>query len=236
MSHGGGVWGELYSGLKLLSLPGNPREFRLPTEKEVERVAIKRLSIHRVREHLAAGRMENPLKGIERMRQLGDNHHVLELVEALQDENYLYIVMPFCEGGDLAQWRNNPDGIRERFRGFGQVFKNILENMKYLHDHDLRVCHRILSLDNCMVLGNRIVFINLAMSFRIPPTSNTNHTTQNGSYWKVPYLPPEVASPGTGYGLTPWVVNCGVWLSCCSTYFRGMQRMILDGDVLGNPI
>lgn len=189
LSHHYQGWGTVYFGVILPKVQEGV--FRMPTPEKAQRVAIKRLSKTVVKEYLERGGNENPFKEIQRMQWLGDNKHVLGLVEALHDEDYLYIIMPYCEGGSLVQWIfERRDRIQETFGGFAAVYLNILENMEYLHRNG--VCHRDLSPDNCMVLGNgRIVFTDLAMSFRIPPGDMTTKIGR-GFFGKPAYLPPEV--------------------------------------------
>eukprot|EP00536_Pseudo-nitzschia_multiseries_P007533 jgi/Psemu1/18154/gm1.18154_g len=199
-------WGMIYFGVVLPKTTSHAGVFQMPKPEEAERVAIKRLSKEVVREHLAVGGRENPYKEIQRMQWLGDNHHVLGLVEVLQDTDYLYIITPYCEGGNLVQWIFQKwDSLGEHFESFASIYLNILENMDYLHRNG--VCHRDLSPDNCMVLGNgRIVFNDLAMSFRIPTGDMTTGTT---FYGKTSYLPPEVVSSFHYYGAKA----CDLWSS-----------------------
>lgn len=191
LSHHYPGWGIVYFGVILPRVQEGV--YQLPPQETARKVAIKRLSKDAVIEYLQKGGNENPFKEIQRMRWLGDNHHVLGLVEALHDKNFLYIIMPYCEGGSLSDWVfNKRDRIHERFGGFAAIFLNILENLEYLHTNG--VCHRDLSPDNCMVLGNgRIVFVDLAMSFLIPPGGLTTKIG-NSLFGKPAYLPPEIVS------------------------------------------
>jgi len=64
-------------------------------------VAIKMVEWARV--HRARGRLlEDPIKEISCMQLLGAGHpHVLGSTEVLQDDEYLFSIMPYCSGGDL---------------------------------------------------------------------------------------------------------------------------------------
>ena len=64
-------------------------------------VAIKMVEWARV--HRARGRLlEDPIKEISCMQLLGAHHpHVLGSTEVLQDDDYLFSIMPYCSGGDL---------------------------------------------------------------------------------------------------------------------------------------
>ena len=211
LSHHYPGWGTVYFGIVLPRV----REgiYRLPAQELAQRVAIKRLSKAAVIEYLQKGGNENPFKEIQRMQWLGDNRHVLGLVEALHDETYLYIIMPYCEGGSLVDWIfDRRDRIHEKFGGFAAVYLNLLENLEYLHSNG--VCHRDLSPDNCMVLGNgRIVFVDLAMSFRftISPHDGGDLTTKlgRGFFGKPAYLPPEIVSGFHYFGAK----MCDLWSS-----------------------
>jgi len=114
--------------------------------------------------------------------------------------------MPYCEGGSLSDWVfTKRDRIQEEFGGFAAIYLNILENLEYLHSNG--VCHRDLSPDNCMVLENgRIVFVDLAMSFLIPPGDLTSRIG-NGLFGKPAYLPPEVVTGFHFFGASA----CDLW-------------------------
>ncbi|VEU45079.1 unnamed protein product [Pseudo-nitzschia multistriata] len=185
-------WGLVYFAVVLPRV--GEREFAMPHEESAEKVAVKRLSKAAVEEFLARGGHENPFREIQRMQWLGDNQHVLGIVEALHDEDYLYIVMPYCEGGSLVRWIfGDRDRIGDALGGSAAVYHNLLENIEYLHRHG--VCHRDFSPDNCMVLKNhRIVLNDLAMSFRMPPGDLTATDPGGGFFGKPAYLPPEVVS------------------------------------------
>jgi serine/threonine protein kinase len=191
LSHHYPDWGIVYFGVILPKVRDGV--YHLPTQENAQKVAIKRLSKAAVIEYLQKGGNENPFKEIQRMKWLGDNHHVLGLVEALHDEHFLYLIMPYCEGGSLVDWIfHKRDRIHQQFGGFAAVYLNLLENLEYLHSNG--VCHRDLSPDNCMVLGNgRIVLTDLAMSFKMPPGGLTTKIG-GGSFGKPAYLPPEVVA------------------------------------------
>lgn len=186
LDHHGPGWGKVYFAVVLRRVGENT--FQCPNPDDAELVAIKRLSKAVVDESLRQGKRENPYIEIQRMQTFGDNIHVLGLTPiegALQDEHYLYCIMPYCERESLVEcipWRR---GIREDVAC--TIYANILENIRYLHVRG--ICHRDLSPDNCLILRGRIVFHDLAMSFRIPESGNV---MPMGCFGKPAYLPPEV--------------------------------------------
>jgi serine/threonine protein kinase len=191
LDHHAPRWGCVYFGVILPQV--SPGVFQAPTAEQAQLVAIKRLKKSVVDDALAQGRKENPYKEIQRMQTLGDNLHVLGCLEALVDSknDFLYIIMPYCEQQSLAEWIPWNQGVSEHQAK--QVFSQILENVVYLHDRG--ICHRDLSPDNCMIYNGRVVFIDLAMSFQIPvPGSGSGSflTTPMGGFGKPAFLPPEV--------------------------------------------
>lgn len=204
LSHHYPGWGCVYFGVILPKVQDGV--FQMQNPNKAQKVAIKRLSRSVVCEYLSKGGNENPYKEIQRMQTIGDNHHVLGIYEALQDEQFLYIITKYCEGGNLVPWIfQKRDHIHEKFGGFAAVYQNILENVDYLHRN--YICHRDLSPDNCMVLNRRIVFNDLAMSFRIPQGGITSRT--GGFFGKTAYLPPEIVSGFHYFKAT----SCDLWSS-----------------------
>ena len=192
LDHHAPGWGCVYFAVILPQV--SPGVFQEPTAEQAQLVAIKRLKKSVVDDYLARGRNENPYKEIQRMQTLGDNVHVLGCLEALvdSDNDFLYIIMPYCEQKSLAEWIPwNQGGVSEHQAK--QVFSQILENIIYLHDRG--ICHRDLSPDNCMIYNGRVVLIDLAMSFQIPvpvPGPGPVLTTPMGGFGKPAFLPPEV--------------------------------------------
>jgi serine/threonine protein kinase len=193
LDHHAPKWGCVYFGVILPQV--SPGVFQAPTAEQAQLVAIKRLKKSVVDHSLAQGRSENPYKEIQRMQTLGDNLHVLGCLEALVDSknDFLYIIMPFCEQQSLVEWIPWNKGVSENQAK--QVFSQILENIIYLHDRG--ICHRDLSPDNCMIYNGRVVLIDLAMSFQMPvqvqtPGSGSYLTTPMGCFGKPAFLPPEV--------------------------------------------
>lgn len=80
--------------------PGSPQA-PIVWETTNRRVAIKMVDWSRV--HRMRGRLlEDPVKEVAALQLIGADHpHVLGSIDVMQDENYLYSVMPYCRGGDL---------------------------------------------------------------------------------------------------------------------------------------
>jgi serine/threonine protein kinase len=148
------------------------------------------------------------------MQTIGDNKHVLGCIEAFRDQEYMYIVMPFCDEESLVEWIPWKQGLPENQAK--QLFLQILENILYLRSHG--ICHRDLSPDNCMVYKGRVVLTDLAMSFRIPPSG---FVVPLGAFGKPAYLPPEVF-----FNLPFDAYACDVWSSAVILF------NLLTGEIL----
>uniref|UniRef100_A0A7S4R0C9 Protein kinase domain-containing protein n=1 Tax=Ditylum brightwellii TaxID=49249 RepID=A0A7S4R0C9_9STRA len=70
-------------------------------EATSELVAVKIVSWAKMR-FLRGKHLEDPIKEVASMQLLGDYHpNIISSIEVLQDEKYLYSVIPYCAGGDL---------------------------------------------------------------------------------------------------------------------------------------
>jgi serine/threonine protein kinase len=137
-------------------------------------VAIKIIK----KELLGRRSQENPLREISVMQHLaadggGGHPNVLGLLEALQDDHNIYLVLPFCDGGEICQWFE-----RSRFmmkedvaRGF---FRQMLSGLQFLHARG--VVHRDISLENLLYdeRSRRCIIIDLGMCLKLPRPADPN--------------------------------------------------------------
>jgi len=150
--------------------PGSP-EAPIVWETSNELVAIKMIEwsiYHRNRGNL----LEDPVKEVAAMQLIGNaSPHVLGPIEVLQDSECLYVIMPYCRGGDLF-------GIVVKFAGEsdGDIgmpepvarywFRQILKGLQHLQS--IGVCHRDLSLENVLVDTNNCLIIDMGMCLCVP--------------------------------------------------------------------
>lgn len=99
---------------------------------------------------------ENAFYEIAAMQILGQNKghpNVLGCHEVLCDDKNIYMIMPFCSGGELLQHmqttttNNGMSGLDENEARFW--FRQILNGLHHLQSHG--ICHRDLSLENVML-------------------------------------------------------------------------------------
>lgn len=170
-------------------------------------VAIKMVEWKRVQQN--RGRLlEDPIKEIAAMQLIGTEHpHVLGSLEVLQDDEYLYSVMPYARGGDLFGYvvnesKGDEGGMEESIARYW--FKQILQGLHFLQSKG--ICHRDLSLENILVDDDNCLVIDFGMCLRVPYTSRSNPTRissvaeghrrrlikANGTCGKHNYMSPEI--------------------------------------------
>lgn len=115
-------------------------------------------------------------------RDAGQNcPHVIGSIEILQNDDYLFSVMPYAKGGDLfghvvreTEWnqehRGEEGGMSEPVARYW--FRQILEGLHFLQMKG--ICHRDLSLENILVDENNSLIIDLGMCLRVPYSSREN--------------------------------------------------------------
>ena len=220
-------WGWVFFGVVYRRIGGYTFQAPMPMlsagqESLSPYVAIKRLNKRVVNLYLEAGGTEDPYKEVARMKELGDNLHVLECTEFLQDETYLYIITPqACQEGtwkDIIAW-NDPDEIMDPDRAH-QIFCKMLQILGYLERNGIN--HRDLSPDNFLFLTpDNLVVYDLAMSLRIPVNSQTGHRAlikPQGACGTYPCMAPEIFEnllPYDGVATDLWGVS--VILYCLFT-------------------
>ncbi|CAJ1953864.1 unnamed protein product [Cylindrotheca closterium] len=225
INHGGPDWGAVSYGYTLERIQGyEPPVFLFPSDaSERIDVAIKRLD-KRIFEPLLAQNRENPYREIHRMQtpSLTDGGYVHPLVEALEDDHYLYIITPFADGGDLTEsiplqpQENMPVELQAY-----QVYKQMLDAVNHIHNNphirgQFGIGHRDIKGGNFFVSQGRIRLADFAMSYPIPPGDLVNHM---GGFGTPAYLPPEIAREGE-FSAT----GCDLW-ACTVTLFNLVTGM-----------
>lgn len=209
--------------------PGSP-DAPLVWETTNKLVAIKMVEWGKLEEH--RGRLlEDPIKEIAAMQMIGSaSPHVLGPIEILQDPECLYIVMPYCAGGDLfgvvVKYAEDCDGEMGMPEPVARYwFRQILKGL--LHLQSVGVCHRDLSLENVLVDTDNCIVIDMGMCLYVPhvdpadrkgrSTVDATRGTQRrlmirpqGTCGKSNYMSPEIFSnkaPFDGYSIDVWAAG-----------------------------
>ena len=138
--------------------------------------------------HALRGRhLEDPIKEIAALQLLGNYHpHVAGTLEVLQDDNCLYTVMPYLNGGDLygrliefmgyRSVRSTVANSSTGATGFDESsariwFRQLLLAVDLLQKKG--VCHRDICLENLLLDENdKVCLIDPGISLRVPYTDS----------------------------------------------------------------
>ena len=121
------------------------------------------------------------------------NHpHIAKLYNHFEDEKSFYLIMEFCEGGNLFQRLHRQKYFME-FEA-GQIFREVLLAVEYLHSHVPAIIHRDIKPENILLdKDNRIKLIDFGWSnyysSEVEPRTTICGTPE--------YLPPEIVEQRT---------------------------------------
>lgn len=139
-------------------------------------VAIKMISWESVM-RMRGRNLEDPIKEVAAMQLLGNYHdHIISAIDVLQDSKYLYIVMPYCAGGDLYNHTINALETRRNGRlDEDEVRFWFRQIVSALHHFQIKgICHRDLCLENILLHKNKCKIIDLGLSLRVPHIDPNN--------------------------------------------------------------
>ena len=211
--------GIVLQALRMERVEGYTDLFREPEDVVDHMVAIKKQKLAAMKPLLDRGHHENPYNAIGCMQAIGDDEHVLNCIEALQDEKNLYTIMKYCDGGILSMIFDDDE---HSFHSVPEptartCITKVWKNLHYLQEHG--IVHHDLSPDNIMSLQGKLVFVDLAMSLKIPGDPNARRLlTSQGRYGKDAFLAPEVyisqvkSVSFDGFGLDLWATACILYI------------------------
>lgn len=208
-----------------------------------ESCAVKELSWKKVKSGIRQ-LAENPLQEIAAMQYLQrffHNKHWLEThllipKDILSDPTHLYLVLPYCDGGELFSFLESRSKFTES--ECRHWMKQLMIGVQHLQQAG--VCHRDMSLENCLVHQESIgIVIDFGMCLKIPYQYSSNHQNNISDfrtqprYWirpsgvagKLYYMSPEVLKneePFDGHAIDVWA--CGVMLFLMSTGFPPWEK------------
>ncbi|KAG7386087.1 hypothetical protein PHYPSEUDO_000679 [Phytophthora pseudosyringae] len=156
---------------------------------------------------------ENPLVELAAQQYLSVPGHenVLTLLECLHDADFIYAVLPFCNGGELFSVVESGGAMEEA--ECRHWFTQVLAGLSYLQSH--YICHRDMSLENVLLDGDTSKIIDFGLSIGIPVDAHgmTYSLPPAGAVGKIFYMPPEIYRnqvPFNGFSADIW--STGVML------------------------
>jgi len=222
------IYGDVHCG-KVLQSRSNNTGWQLTSEK----CAIKTMPWKKIKKGRIRGQIEDPRTEIAAMillktfylqdraqaanggngieptaREAMRKTNLVMPLDFLFDRDNLYIVMPYCDGGELL---NSLTFTEEMCRT--KVVPQILNGLKFLQM--AKICHRDISLENFVLDGNgenmKLIIIDLGMARRIPYSEDNTRQLISPQYrcGKVPYISPEIyqQEPFDGHAVDLWAVG-----------------------------
>lgn len=73
---------------------------------------------------------------------------ILELYTFFEDTNYVYLILEFCQNGELQRYLKQHNRVLKENEAY-EVFQQVLDGLTYLHSHS--IVHRDLTLANLLL-------------------------------------------------------------------------------------
>ncbi|KAH9284931.1 Serine/threonine-protein kinase PLK4 [Echinococcus granulosus] len=185
---------------ELLGRGGFAQVYRAKSVITGQEVAIKMIDKKYMHQHGLTHRVQREVEIHSRLKHPA----VLELYTCFEDANYVYLVLEFCDNGELQAYiRQNGSVSEDMARHY---MKQIISGLLYLHSHN--ILHRDLTLANLLLTKDmKVKIADFGLATKIEP--GEDHTTMCGT---PNYISPEVASRGHQ------VLETDVWSLGCMLY------------------
>jgi len=125
-----------------------------------------------------------------------DHPNIIKLYEVFEDEKYFYLIIEFCEGGELLQRfrERNLKGKPYKEKEIAEIFKQIVGAVSYCHEKN--VVHRDLKLENIMFVSKSenspIKLIDFGVSKILEKKENKKFQRLKSKTGTVYYMSPEI--------------------------------------------
>ncbi|CAM9916422.1 unnamed protein product [Ascophyllum nodosum] len=242
------IFGEVWSAVEVeRSERDQPYVIRYDEEGRTRRVAVKRMSKKEI-EARRGMTVEDPMHEIAALAVLSDpgHPHVLQQVAALEDDDTVYLLTPFIDGGEMFAWviqENNRFG-RRRMETVRKLFRQLAEGMKYTHSKG--ICHADMSLENVLLDGSRenAYIIDFGMSLLMPFDDEHRRLKSVPDFRKAKtsYCSPETLKGKAYDGVKVDVFAAGAMLfwmltgrppfTKASRLYRDFKRLVCEGKVV----
>lgn len=137
------------------------------------------------------------------MQRVQHKAHVVNLRETFEDENFVYMVMELCQGGELAGFILEQGNHTEH--QVALIMRQVLTAVSFLHS--CNVCHRDLKPENLLLLYRCPISENVLKVADFGLAAECSHGLQ-GVVGTLPYMAPQVFSGRYDLAVDMW--SCGV--------------------------
>jgi hypothetical protein len=159
-------------------------------------------------------------------------HHpnIVRLLDHLENEDYIFIVTEFIEGGTLGQYFKKKN-FNFSERQASSIMSQIANGVKYLHKYG--IVHRDLKPDNIMITQQNDYGIIKIMDFGLSKIDSTQEKMVDG-YETLSYASPEVLIR-TPYNKEVDIWSMGIilyYMLCGHLPFKGKKELSLQEKLL----
>jgi len=220
------IYGGVYRA-PVLERVGHDTDWRMTGEL----CAVKAMRWDMIMQGRRVGKIENPRTEIAAMILLRDCYdpglgnasaatvreamretNIVMPLDFLYDNENLYIIMPYCDGGELFDRCANGESFTEE-ECRTEIFPQMLNGLGWFQR--AKICHRDLSLENFVLDGEgerqKLVIIDLGMALKIPYSVEGTRRliSQQDRCGKGPYISPEIYNqePFDGHAVDLWAAG-----------------------------
>jgi serine/threonine protein kinase len=163
-------------------------------------------------------------------------HHpnVVRLLDHLENEDYIFIVMEYIEGGTLGQYFKKKN-FNFSERQASSIMSQIASGVKYLHKYG--IVHRDLKPDNIMITQQNDFGIVKIMDFGLSKIVSTQEKMVDG-YGTLSYVAPEVLLR-TPYNKEVDIWSMGVilfYMLCGHLPFKGKKEVDIAEKIVNDDL
>ena len=163
-------------------------------------------------------------------------HHpnVVRLLDHLENEDYIFIVMEYIEGGTLGQYFKKKN-FNFSERQASSIMSQIGSGVKYLHKYG--IVHRDLKPDNIMITQQNDFGVIKIMDFGLSKIVSTQEKMVDG-YGTLSYVAPEVLLR-TPYNKEVDIWSMGVilyYMLCGHLPFKGNKEAVIAEKIVNDEI
>ena len=163
-------------------------------------------------------------------------HHpnVVRLLDHLENEDYIFIVTEFIEGGTLGQYFKKKN-FNFSERQASSIISQIAHGIKYLHKYG--IVHRDLKPDNIMITQQNEFGVVKIMDFGLSKIVSTQEKMVDG-YGTLSYVAPEVLLR-TPYNKEVDIWSMGIilyYMLCGHLPFKGNKEVIIAEKIVNDEL